>query len=512
MNTDSSCLETRKVYRSFLGKLLRNYLIGLLLTVLVVGSAIVPATLNIATEEYKRLALVLLVSLVSMGAAEWIFFNRHIRSIREGLAPGASLDVLRNAFVQTQRLPLLTVFRILVPHQLSFSIPALLLTAWMLHEGLLAFPGSYILVAALGALLVAGMHAMLDFFLTTAAIRPMLIEFKMLAEKKFRVELDADDHVLLSIRPKFLVSGILIGTLPLLLFSLAAHIRLEQLDGGMFQNYWGWAGLILLIDSAFVYMGARLITQDIERPISQLYDAMNEIKEGRLTKVQNVYSDEFSKLVTGFNMMVSALEMREKESRAMLDSYFVTLAVALDARDPYTAGHSLRVAEYSEKIGRLCGMSSEELAIVRKSALLHDIGKIGIRDTVLLKEGRLTDEEFDQIKAHPELGENILLQIEPKEVMAPLLPGVRSHHERYDGKGYPDGLAGEEIPVLGRIIAVADAYDAMTSDRPYRRGMAPSIALSILDEGRGSQWDPVFAKVFVDHMRKQLPSIPKWGA
>ncbi len=124
----------------------------------------------------------------------------------------------------------------------------------------------------------------------------------------------------------------------------------------------------------------------------------------------------------------------------------------------------------------------------------------------------MTDEEFDQIKAHPELGENILLQIEPKEVMAPLLPGVRSHHERYDGKGYPDGLAGEEIPVLGRIIAVADAYDAMTSDRPYRRGMAPSIALSILDEGRGSQWDPVFAKVFVDHMRKQLPSIPKWGA
>jgi len=512
MNTDSSGLETRRAYRSFLGKLLRNYLVGLLLTVLVVGSAIVPATLNITPVEYKRLALVLLASLASMGVTEWIVFTRHVRPIRQGLAPGANLAVLRQAFIRTQRLPLLSVFRILVPHQLSFSVPALLLTAWMLREGLLAFPGFYILVAALGALLVAGMHAMLDFFLTTAAIRPMLIEFKRLAEEKFRVELDADDHVLLSIRPKFLVSGILIGTLPLLLFSLAAHIRLEQLDGGMFQNYWGWAGLILLIDTTFVYIGARLITQDIERPISQLYDAMNDIKEGRLTKVQNVYSDEFSKLVTGFNMMVGALEMREKQSQVMLDSYFVTLAVALDARDPYTAGHSLRVAEYSEKIGRLCGMPPEELAIIRKSALLHDIGKIGIRDTVLLKEGRLTDEEFDQIKAHPALGENILLQIEPKEVMAPLLPGVRSHHERYDGQGYPDGLAGEEIPVLGRIIAVADAYDAMTSDRPYRRGMAPSIALSILDEGRGSQWDPVFAKVFVEHMRKQLPSIPKRGA
>ncbi|GIO32316.1 MULTISPECIES: HD domain-containing phosphohydrolase [Paenibacillus] len=512
MNTDYSCPKARKVYRSFLGKLLRNYMIGLLLTVLVVGTAIVPTQVDMTPDEYQRLAFILLVSLACMGVAEWIVFARHIRPVRQGLAPEADLEVLRKAYVRTHRLPLLSVFRILVPHQLSFSIPALALTVWMLHEGLLSFPDFYVLVAAMGALLVAGMHAMLDFFLTTAAIRPLLLEIKTLAEQRFRVELDADDHVLLPIRPKFLVSGMLIGTLPLLLFSIAAHIRLHRLEVDMFQNYWGWAGMILLIDAAFVYMGARLITQDIERPISQLYDAMNDIKEGRLTKVQNVYSDEFSKLVTGFNMMVGALQMREEESRVMLDSYFVTLAVALDARDPYTAGHSLRVAEYSEQIGRLCGMSPEELAIIRKSALLHDIGKIGIRDTVLLKEGRLTEEEFDQIKAHPALGENILLQIEPKEVMAPLLPGVRSHHERYDGKGYPDRLAGEEIPVLGRIIAVADAYDAMTSDRPYRRGMAPSIALSILDEGRGSQWDPVFAKAFVDHMRKQLPSIPKRGA
>lgn len=512
MNTESACPGAIKLYRSFLNKLLRNYLIGSLLAVLVVGSAIVLTTLDVPPDEYRRLVFILLISLVFMAAAELTVFYRHLAPIRRGLlSPDTDLDELKKAYMQTHRLPLLSVYRILVPHLLGLSIPAVLLTAWMLSKGLLDFPAFYLAVAALGAALVASMHAMFDFFLSTAAIRPLLIELKMQAKKRFQVELDPEGHVFLSIRPKFLVSGMLIGMSPLLLFSLAAQIRLKSLDSAMFQNYWGWAGLILIIDIAFAYTGARLITLDIERPISKLYDAMNDIREGRMTKVQNIYSDEFSKLVAGFNMMVGALQSREEQSQAMLDSYFVTLAVALDARDPYTAGHSLRVAEYSELIGRLCGLSPEDLTVIRKSALLHDIGKIGVRDTVLLKEGRLTDEEFDQIKLHPGLGENILLQIEPKDAMAALLPGVRSHHERYDGKGYPDGLAGEEIPLLGRIIAVADAYDAMTSDRPYRKGMASSVALLILDEGRGTQWDPVFAKVFVEHMRKQLPSIPKHG-
>jgi len=295
----------------------------------------------------------------------------------------------------------------------------------------------------------------------------------------------------------------LIGTSPLLLFTLAAQIRLGTLNEEMMTGYWGWAGLILLVDIIFTYTGARLLTHEVERPISHLYDAMNHVKDGRLKTVQNVYSDEFSRLATGFNMMVRALQSREAQTRAMLDSYFVTLAVALDARDAYTAGHSLRVAEYSELIGRLSRMTEEDINVIRQSALLHDIGKIGIRDTVLLKEGRLTEEEFDQIKAHPVLGETILKQIEPKDALAPLLPGVRSHHERYDGKGYPDGLAGDDIPLLGRIIAVADAFDAMTSDRPYRKGMDVAKALSILEEGGGTQWDPEYARIFVDYMRNQ---------
>ncbi|GAB6992059.1 HD-GYP domain-containing protein [Paenibacillus pini] len=503
---DSEQQRRRKaLYQLFLKKLLRNYIVGSMFAVLVVGSAIVLTTLEVPGPEYKRMMYILLVSLAVMLVTELIVFFVHIKPIRKGLLePEGGFDVLEKAYLQTHKLPMLAIYRILGPHLLGLMVPAVGMTLWMLHVGLLTFPPFYLTIAVLGAILVASMHAMIDFFLTTLTIRPLIQEFKKQTEERYRVELDLDGHVFMSIRPKFLVSAMLIGSSPLLLFSLAAQLRLRSLDHDIIQNYWSWAGLILVIDLSFAYAGARLITQNVEEPIGKLYDAMNEIREGRLVLIQNEYSDEFSKLVAGFNMMVRALQNREVQSLTMLESYFVTLATALDARDAYTAGHSTRVAEYSELIGRLSGMADEQINVIRKSALLHDIGKIGIRDTVLLKDGRLTDEEFDQIKAHPALGENILMQIEPKDAMAPLLPGVRSHHERYDGKGYPDGLAGEDIPLLGRIIAVADAYDAMTSDRPYRRGMDCTKALSILEEGRGKQWDPMFAKVFVDHMRKRL--------
>jgi len=203
------------------------------------------------------------------------------------------------------------------------------------------------------------------------------------------------------------------------------------------------------------------------------------------------------------------LSQRQRVNEQLLQSYFSTLAAALDARDTYTAGHSQRVAEYSLLIGRGAGLNREELDLLNKSALLHDIGKIGVRDSVLLKDGRLTDEEFEQIKKHPALGEEILKRVEPLEMMAPLLPGVRSHHERYDGRGYPDGLAGNDIPQLGRIIAVADAFDAMTSDRPYRSGMPLDKAISIITEGKGTQWDPYYAQIFIDafYQNKEISSI-----
>lgn len=504
MDTDSTRLQGAALYYAFRNKLVRNYIFGSLFAVWIVGSALVLTTISISPQEIKRLAIIFACSMAVMVAVESWVFTRHVRPIRQGLfCRTCTVQTIETAYRQAHKLPQLAVFRILVPHFLGLAVPAAGLTLWQMSRGLLHFPPIYVAAAVAGAFLVASMHAMIEFFLTTATVRPLMEEFHRLAQETHRLELNPEGHVVLSIRPKFLLSAMLIGTSPLLLFTLAAQIRLGNLNEEMMTGYWGWAGLILLVDIIFTYTGARLLTHEVERPISHLYDAMNHVKDGRLKTVQNVYSDEFSRLATGFNMMVRALQSREAQTRAMLDSYFVTLAVALDARDAYTAGHSLRVAEYSELIGRLSRMTEEDINVIRQSALLHDIGKIGIRDTVLLKEGRLTEEEFDQIKAHPVLGETILKQIEPKDAMAPLLPGVRSHHERYDGKGYPDGLAGDDIPLLGRIIAVADAFDAMTSDRPYRKGMDVAKALSILEEGGGTQWDPEYARIFVDYMRNQ---------
>lgn len=191
----------------------------------------------------------------------------------------------------------------------------------------------------------------------------------------------------------------------------------------------------------------------------------------------------------------------------MLDSLFTLFAATLDARDPYTAGHSLRVAAYSVEIATAANLPHEQIELLRKSALLHDIGKIGIRDDVLLKEGRLTDEEFQIIQQHPVIGVHILSQVQLPKTLQPILPGVKYHHERYDGKGYPEGLVGEDIPLFGRIMAIADAYDAMTSDRPYRKGMPVEKALSILEEGMGTQWDATFTRLFLDLKRSLIKDV-----
>ncbi len=173
------------------------------------------------------------------------------------------------------------------------------------------------------------------------------------------------------------------------------------------------------------------------------------------------------------------------------------LVAAIDARDPYTAGHSERVAQYAVWMGEGLGLSREEQHQLELAALFHDIGKISIPDAVLLKAGRLSEEEYHLIQSHPERGVEILRHIRQFE---PILPAVRHHHERWDGQGYPDGLAGEEIPLFARIIAYVDTYDALTTDRPYRRGFSPERALQILQENAGTQLDPgllpVFRRVF----------------
>jgi putative nucleotidyltransferase with HDIG domain len=165
----------------------------------------------------------------------------------------------------------------------------------------------------------------------------------------------------------------------------------------------------------------------------------------------------------------------------------MSLVSAIEAKDSYTQQHSSRVTEYASKIAIKMGCSDEDLQRIGSTGPLHDIGKIGINDNILNKPGRLTEDEFKHIKSHPLIGVNIVapLGLEPEELSI-----IRNHHERWDGKGYPDGIMGESIPKLARVLAVADAFDAMTSDRAYRKALAPSVCIQELIKGSGSQFDP----------------------
>ncbi|WP_153556076.1 HD-GYP domain-containing protein [Roseimaritima sediminicola] len=173
---------------------------------------------------------------------------------------------------------------------------------------------------------------------------------------------------------------------------------------------------------------------------------------------------------------------------------------AVDAKDAYTCGHSDRVALFAQRIARKMNLSAVECERIYMAGLLHDIGKIGIPDQVLCKAGRLSDAEYETIKQHPEIGYSILRHVKQLEYV---LPGVLHHHESYDGKGYPHGLAGQQIPVYGRVLAVADSFDAMTSTRSYRKAMPHAKAIAILTEGAGTQWDPAA----VQGLLEALPEI-----
>lgn len=183
-------------------------------------------------------------------------------------------------------------------------------------------------------------------------------------------------------------------------------------------------------------------------------------------------------------------------------AYFDTLSAltqAIDAKDSYTRGHSERVTKYSVELAIALGLEKKAIEDIRLAGMLHDIGKIGIPETILNKPGRLTDDEFNVIKSHPELGVRILARV---EFLEPIIPLIRHHHERFDGRGYPDGIDTHNIPHGARLIAIGDTYDAMTSDRPYRKAMDMETALAELIRCRGTQFDPDLVDVFVTMMRK----------
>ncbi|MFT8319703.1 MAG: HD domain-containing phosphohydrolase [Bacillus sp. (in: firmicutes)] len=487
-----------KHYNLFLKRLYMNYIIGSFIAVFGIGAIPMFMSLRINFENFQLLLFILIISAVVMFTVESIFFFFHLKPIKKAyLFRFSNQEYNEKAILQLYKFPKLTVYRILGPHFLGFSLTSSLLFYFFVRKNMLHFPPIYLLFGFIAAFVIASLHALIEFYLTSGTIQQ---EVKYLQNNsRFQMKFEIRPNgFFIPIQLKFRLSILLVGIFPIILILLATLVKFSEYNGMDVKSFLQWAGGILAISVCFSTIISKLMAKDIEKPIQQLQQLMTEV-EGQNYEIEKniVYFDEFSNLFQGFNKMIIEIQERENNNQLLLNSFLTVLSTALDARDPYTSGHSVRVADFSRQIGMELGLSIIEVNKLFKTALLHDIGKIGVPDRVLLKEGALTEEEFAYIKAHPVIGEKILKQVKPENQILYLLPGVRSHHERFDGKGYPDGKKGNDIPMFGRIIAVADSYDAMTSNRPYRKGMPREKALSILLNGRGTQWDSEIVNAFI---------------
>lgn len=227
---------------------------------------------------------------------------------------------------------------------------------------------------------------------------------------------------------------------------------------------------------------------------------VNEIMVQRVARILEL-SRLQKNLQSEVALQTQKAEERRNQVEKLSDEVMRTLANTIDAKDPYTNGHSLRVAKYSKEIAKRAGFNKAKQKEIYQMALLHDIGKIGVPDDIINKDTRLTDEEYAAIRKHPAIGSDILKTIEE---IPDIMIGARWHHERFDGRGYPDGLVGEEIPECARIIGVADAYDAMTSKRSYRNILAQEVVRGEIEKGKGTQFDPFFAEIMMQMIDEDI--------
>ncbi|MBI2213427.1 MAG: HD domain-containing protein [Acidobacteria bacterium] len=259
---------------------------------------------------------------------------------------------------------------------------------------------------------------------------------------------------------------------------------------------WGALAIVLAIIVGILF------ATGISRPIHALAQKTREIAAGNYQQRVDVRSrNEIGDLANNFNVMSAEIEKAiEKLKKAANENHLLfinsirMLAAAIDAKDPYTRGHSERVARYSMAIGKHVGLSHDDMRHLRISALLHDVGKIGIDDRILRKPGALSDEEFEVMKTHPEKGAAIMGGVPQLDHV---IPGMRYHHEKWSGGGYPDNLTGDEIPMQARIVAIADTFDAMTTNRPYQKAMELAYVVDKIVGFGGSRFDPRVVDAFV---------------
>lgn len=271
------------------------------------------------------------------------------------------------------------------------------------------------------------------------------------------------------------------------------------------RNRMAWISLLAL---GVGLGGTLLLTARFTLPIKRLATGVSRISTGDYdVQVETISRDELGELTTSFNAMARTIraqkESLEGSARELEEAYISTvriLAAALDARDNYTLNHSARVAALSLRVGRRLGLEQHELRDLEMACFLHDIGKIRIPDVVLNKPGALDAEEARLIRRHPEQGAEILGLAQSLHKYVPV---VLHHHEWYDGSGYPGGLRGEGIPLFAQIVAIADAYDAMTSSRPYRPGRSLEDAVEEIRAFRGRQFEPRLADLFIEALQEE---------
>lgn len=272
-----------------------------------------------------------------------------------------------------------------------------------------------------------------------------------------------------------------------------AYASVAEMRRSVYQ--WALFAVGLAVVAAVVFAGA------ITRPLKVLVDRTRRIAAGDFNTRTDVSShNEIGELAETFNFMteeirgyIARLRDAAEENNQLFMGTIKALAAAIDEKDPYTRGHSDRVHRYSVAIGKRLGLDREELRDVTVGALLHDIGKIGIEDAILRKPASLSDKEFEIMKRHPLKGAHILSEL-PQ--MKQIVPAMRNHHEKWSGGGYPDNLKGEEIPLIARIVQVADTFDAMTTNRPYQRAMRMDAAVARISELSGIAFDPRVVTAF----------------